>query len=299
MKSLLPLLLLALSAGSIAAAQHTHQLARADGSLIHYTLDAPQGESAGLLVLSQGSGCQPGAQNAALATVRASFAAYTTLIVEKAGITPNAAIAHGNLDCPPEFHARYTVSQRLEDYRAVLVDLRRDPAFADARTILFGGSEGGLAMAMLAASIEPDAAIIMSSATGMPFGDMVRSTVPPEGHPTIDAGFAAARQNPDSSELFAGSTYRFWADILDHTALEHMLATTTPFLVLQGGRDTSSPIEAARLTADAFATDSLCNLTYWEFPALDHGLSDPNGQSHLASITRLAAHWTEDPLPAC
>ena len=295
MKWLTALMLAALAIPA-SAAPETARLERADGGFIHYTIDAPEGRSAGLVVLAQGSGCAPGARNASIAVARAAFPAHTALIVEKVGITPDAAVGDGFTDCPSEFHSGYTVSQRVEDYVSVLAAVRPQ---VPGELVLFGGSEGGLAMAMLAARIHPDAAIILSSATGMPFADMVRSTVPPEGHATIDAGFAAARANPQSTELFAGSTYRFWADMLDRTALAEMESTDTPFLVIQGGSDTSSPVAAARLTADSFAAAGRCNLTYWEFPALDHGMRDPAGVSRLETILRQAALWAQTPQTAC
>lgn len=285
-------LFLTLLATPALAAPETHQLARPDGSLIHYTLDRPA-NPAGLLILSQGSGCRPGVQSPGLTMVRAAFPTYTALIVEKAGITPDMTIDERN--CPADYHDRYTVSQRISDYEAVIAALGPIPG----RLILFGGSEGGLAMAILATKLTPDAAIIFSSATGTSFGDMVKSTVPPEGHAHIDAGFAAARANPDSSALFAGHAQRFWADILDHRSIDYMRATDTPLLLIQGGLDTSSPIAAARMTADAFATDSRCNLTYWEFPALDHGMLDPKGTSRLPAVAAMAAAWAENPIPAC
>lgn len=238
----------------------------------------------------------PGRNHASIAAARAAFPEYTALIVEKYGITPDAPISDGIADCPAAFHAGYTLSQRVDDYLAVIAAIRET---TPGRLVLFGGSEGGLAVAMLSARLEADATIILSSATGMAFDAMVRSTVPPEGHPTIDAGFAAARADPDGSTLFAGSTHRFWADILDRTALEEMLKSDTPFLVIQGGLDTSSPVAAARLTADRFAAEGRCNLTYWEFPALDHGMRDAAGASRLSPILQLAAQWAAAPQGAC
>ncbi|WP_156385658.1 alpha/beta hydrolase [Devosia sp. Root685] len=290
MKSLIALILLT---GPANAAPEVQNLARPDGSLIHYTIDRAAKPAAGLLVLSQGSGCRPGTQSIGLATVRAAFPAYDALIVEKAGISPGMQIDERN--CPTDFYDRYTVSQRIEDYKAVLAALGPQPG----RFILFGGSEGGLAMAILAAKLEPDAAILLSSATGTSFGDMVLSTVPPEGKASVTAGFEAARANPNSSELLGGHTYRFWADSLDHRSIDYMRQTDTPFLLIQGGLDTSAPLAAARTTVDAFASEGRCNLTYWEFPALDHGMLDPKGTPHLASVAIMAASWAENPIPAC
>ncbi|MBU1304093.1 MAG: alpha/beta hydrolase [Alphaproteobacteria bacterium] len=295
----LVLILAGLLAAPCSASPKVATLARADGSLIHYTLDRPSGRPEGLMLLSQGSGCAPGATNASIATVRAAFPRYAALVVEKIGVTPDAAITHGYTDCPDAFVQRYTVSQRIEDYRAVLSQLQLDPDLAADHLLLFGGSEGGLAVAMLAAELNPVATIILSSAAGTPFGEMVRSTVPPEGHPTIDAGFAAARANPDSAELFAGSTYRFWADIVDVKAVDFMLQTSSPFLLIQGDLDTSSPVASARLTADAFAAEGRCTLTYWEFPTLDHSMKMPDGSSRMAEIAAMAARWVKKPSPAC
>lgn len=294
MKSLFSLLLLALSAGPASAGQETHSLPRPDGSLIHYSLDTPTGESAGLLVLAQGSGCQPGAGSANLAIVRAAFPAHTALIVEKSGITPNSAIVDGLTDCPADFIATFTLSQRIEDYERVLAHLRPD-SMDDV--ILFGGSEGGLAMEALAARIRPAAAILLSGSVGGTFEDMVLSTVPAEGKTIVAAGFAEARANPDST-LFSGHTNRFWADSLDHRSSDYLDSSDTPFLLIYGGRDPAAG-QNGRVLADRFAAAGRCNLSYWEFPALDHGMADPAGSSRMGDIARLAATWAEKPLGAC
>lgn len=294
MKSLLALLLLALPVGMANAAPQSRQLPRPDGGTIHYTLDVPSGESAGLLVLAQGSDCRPATGNANLAVIRAAFPAYTALIVEKSGINPDSPVQHGNSDCPPEFRDTYTLSGRIADYRAVLAALDADPA----RTILFGGSEGGLAMEALGAHIHPAATILLSGSVGETFGDMVLASVPPQGQAIVRAGFEAARADPHGSTLLSGHTHRFWADALDHRSSDYLEATDTPFLLIYGGRDTA-PVQAVRALPDRFAAQGRCNLTYWEFPALDHGMADPAGRSRLPAIARLAAAWAEQPLPAC
>jgi pimeloyl-ACP methyl ester carboxylesterase len=281
---------------SVHAEPELHRVPRADGSLIDVWLDAPDGASQGLLLLAQGSGCLPVRESANLAAVRDAFPDHTAMMVEKIGVSADAGIADGFIDCPSAFHERYTLSRRLDDYRAVLDGLLAED---DGDLVLFGGSEGGLAVAALAVEYAPQATIILSSATGMSFGEMVRATVPPEGHATIDAGFAAARADPEGDTLFAGSTHRFWADILDFRGLDHMLRATSPLLLIQGGRDDSSPLASARLTADAFAQSGLCNLTYWEFPALDHGMASPDGTARLADIAALAASWAAAPMGSC
>jgi dipeptidyl aminopeptidase/acylaminoacyl peptidase len=278
---------------SLAQTEH-RQLARPDGSVIDYSIDMPAGDPEGVILLAQGSGCMPTAKNPNLSTVRSAFPGYIAVMVEKYGIAPDAAISDGFTDCASEFHAGYTVSQRVADYEVVLAT-----ELADRPLVLFGGSEGGLAVAMLAARVDAKATIILSSATGISFSEMVLSTVPPEGREQVRLGLAAAAADPEGTSLFAGSSHRFWADIMQHIPADYMLESATPFLVLQGGLDRSSPVAAARATADRFAAAKRCNLTYWEFPALDHGMVDPKGQSHMLSIASAAAVWTTSPLQWC
>lgn len=274
-------------------------LARPDGSAIYYTLDRTDRPAKGLIVIAQGSGCMKTADSEGPATIRAAFADHAALLVEKAGVMPDAQIADGFNDCPEAFHQQHTLSQRVADYRAVLAQVRTDPAMAALPLLLFGGSEGGLAMARLAALEAPKATIILSSATGQTLGETILGTLPPEGQKAVSAAFDAARAAPSGDVLFAGSSHRFWADIVDQRALDHMLEAHGAFLLIQGGLDQSSPPVSSRPTLEAFSKAEKCNLTYWEFPGLDHGMQTPNGTSQMAEIGRMAAQWAEDVKPSC
>jgi pimeloyl-ACP methyl ester carboxylesterase len=287
----LALFVAALVATTAPAQAEQRQLLRADGSTNHYAVDVPNGTPAGTVVIIQGSGCLPTTRNQNLSIIRGAFPNHVAVTVEKYGIEPDAPVKDGFSDCPSSFHAGFTVSQRVDDYQAVLAALD-----APRPLVLFGGSEGGLVVAMLSGRVEPEASIVLSSATGISFVDMVLSTIPPEGQEPVRAGLAAAAADPDGTALFAGSSHRFWADIMRHVPADYMLAATGPFLVIQGGLDTSSPLAAARATADRFAAARRCDLTYWEFPGLDHGMADPAGSSHLASIAKAAASWAAQPL---
>ncbi|WP_332701491.1 alpha/beta hydrolase [Devosia sp.] len=281
-------------AGAFAEVQ---QLPRGDGSVIRYSLDVPPDGNEGLLVLAQGSGCEPAIGSANLATVRAAFPQYSALIVEKAGVTGSGDADQSDDICSQEFVDTFTFTGRVQDYETVLEHLTTD-GNAGAEIVLFGGSEGGLAMEMLAARLQPKATIILSGSVGTTFGDMVLASVPPEGQPIVEAGFADARANP-SSEMFSGHTKRFWADILDHRSSAYLKATETPVLLIYGGRDESSSVQAARTLADSFAKEGRCNLVWWEFPGLDHGMADPSGKSYLDRVANLASAWVEAPIPAC
>ncbi len=269
----------------------TNTLARPDGSVIHYELDIPDAsKKTALLVLLQGSGCAPVAQNASLVTIRTLFSDYAALKVDKYGIDPARPLDANDLDCPPEFHAHHTVSQRVADYAGVIEDLR-DAPWWNGELVLFGGSEGGLVAAILAGQVRADAAVLLSTGGGLPFGEMVRQTIPPEGWPTVDKAFATARENPDSAETWAGSSYRFWADIIDRRVADDMIKAATAFLLIQGGNDPSSPVDTARIVSDLFAAAGRCNLTYWELPGYNHAMGDTNGVSHMAEVAEASAAW--------
>ncbi|MDH6232982.1 pimeloyl-ACP methyl ester carboxylesterase [Mesorhizobium soli] len=268
-----------------------HETPRADGSTIHWTLDRPEGDGeTALVVIAQGSGCAPAMASLSMRAARAAFAGLAALTVEKYGVDPKDSPANDHLDCSQIFRERHTVSQRIADYRQIVESLRGAPWW-NGKLILFGGSEGGMTMAALAADIRADIGILVSTGGGVTFGEEVRQAVPEDGRLTADAAFAKARQNPDSAELWAGQSLKYWADGIDRRPVDDMLRADTEFLLIQGARDASTSVNTARMVSDLFAKDGRCNLTYWEFPAFDHGMVDAAGKSHMAEVLSQAALW--------
>lgn len=273
------------------AAPQSFETPRADGSVIHWTLDAPDGnEKSGLIVIAQGSGCAAAMQSPNLKLARSVFGNLAALTVEKYGVKPGDNPSDDHMDCPQAYREHHTVSQRVADYRQI-IDSLRDATWWNGKLVLFGGSEGGIVMAMLAPEVRTDAAILISTGGGVPFGQMVRQSIPEEGWPTVDATFEKARRNPDSTELWAGQSLRFWADAIDRRAADYMLRANAGFLLIQGGRDGSGAANVARTVSDLFAKAGRCNLTYWEFPAFDHGMVDVSGNAHMAEVLSQASSW--------
>lgn len=287
--------MLGLLLSSTPMAQESASLLRTDGSELVYQLDVPQGaETYPLVVVAQGSGCLPARDSQAVQRAIDAFADAATLTVEKPGIA-----AGGDGQCSAEYHRKALMNQRAGDYAQVIASLD-GASWWNGDLVLFGGSEGGLVMAALAAQVEADAAILVSTAPGAPFGDIVLAGVPPEGHETVLAGFDKARANPDSEEIWAGQSMRFWADAGDYLALEDMLASRAHFLVIHGGRD-AVPAALSRAAADRYAEEERCELTYWELPAYDHAMADPDDRSRMGDVARAAALWARQTLaaPAC
>ena len=270
-----------------------HQSARPDGSMIDWALDLPTDSGPhGLIVLAQGSGCQPVAQNHNISAVRHAFAGYAALTIEKYGVPIDAEIDDPYGNCPASFHAHNTASQRLADYTQIIAELETAPWW-DGTLVLFGGSMGGSVMARLAPSVDADAAILLSTGGGMTFGEMVAASVPEEVRPQLELQFAEIRKHPDSTEVWSGSSFRFWADALDRGEVDDMLQTEGALLLIQGGRDTSSPVANARIAADRIAMAERTNLTYWEYPGYDHGMADADGISHMDDVIAEAADWLQ------
>ena len=293
-------LVLALCPVAALAGPQRFETPRSDGSAIHWTLDQLR-DATGILLLAQGSGCQSAERNANLALTRAALPSFAALTVEKYGVAPGDDPANDHADCSPTFRRHHTITQRVEDAAAVLAALRgRD--WWNGRLVLIGGSEGGDVIARLSARIEADAAILISTGGGKTFGEMVRQSitaemkrhgVPRDRWPPVERIFGQVRANPQSSEVWAGSSFRFWADAIDRRIMDSMLESRTRFLLIQGGRDVPTPPELARMVADGFASAGRSNLTYWEFPALDHAMTDAQGTSEMKDVLAQAAAWLE------
>lgn len=298
---------LLLSVVSLSAfAEEQKVLKRADGSVISWYLEKPQTtEKAGLIILAQGSGCQSVTTSENMKLARSAFPDLTALTVDKYSVeTGDNPPDPFDKDCSASFRAHHTMTQRVEDYLQVLESLRQAPWW-NGQLVLFGGSEGGDIAARLAAKTKADAVILLSTGGGTSFGEMVKQSmegemlinkVPKEHWPQVDKEFAHARANPQSSETWAGSSYRFWADAIDHRPVDAMLQSDAALLLIQGSADTSTPVSNARMTLDAFDKAKRCNLTYWEFAGYSHGMQDAQGANRMADVLAQAGFWLKQQL---
>ena len=294
-------LLLTLAPLSNAAAEAEQMtLPRADGSRIDWFLDRRGADGPqGILVLAQGSGCASVTTNRNLDLAAGLLPEFAVVTVEKYGVSPGEAPRAPD-DCSATFFAHHTVSQRVSDYAAVVRRLRAEPWW-DGQLVLFGGSEGGAVVQILAGEIDPSAAVIFSAATGIPFRDSFVQVIPPPMAAEASAQLARARADPLSAQVWGGNSYRWWADIADRPLWEDALKSTGPLLVIQGARDSSNPVASARALRDRFAAAGRCNLTYREHPDYDHGMVDAAGVSHLSEVLATTSSWIRARLadPSC
>jgi alpha-beta hydrolase superfamily lysophospholipase len=289
------LILAAFAATQAAAQPAVSAVKRPDGSAIDWYLDRQAASpKQGILVLAQGSGCSSVTLNHNIETAKHLLPDFAVVTVDKYGVRPGDDPKPGD-GCSKTFYAHHTVSQRVADYRQVIARAETLPWW-NGQLVLFGGSEGGAVMHILAAKVEPNAAVIYSSATGMPFAEAFVQVIPPQMAAEAPAELARIRRAPLSDKVWGGNSYRWWADVIDRPLWEEALKARAPLLVVQGRRDRSNPVSSARALRDAFAAAKHCNLTYWEFEDYDHAMADAAGVSHQSEVfTRISA-WLSDRL---
>lgn len=292
---------------TVQAASQKQETPRPDGSTIHWFLDLPDAPESkvGLVVIMQGSGCEPVAKSKSLALTRAAFPEFATVTADKYGIDPDADFeGKDNTSCPQRYHEKSTSSQRVADYQQILNSLSL-AQWWNGQLILVGGSEGGDIAARLAAQSRSDAVVLISTGGGTTFGELVRASlieemerqsVPPSQWLDIDGMFARARANPESTEVEAGYSYRYWADSIDLKTVDDMLKTAAPILLIQGTDDTSTPLYTARTAVDTFIKEKRCNLTYWEKTGYNHSMVDPDGNNRLQEVLTQASSWVHHQL---
>lgn len=281
-------------ASAFAGTSEARTTLRPDGSEIHWQIDR-RGKSGkqSVVVLAQGSGCLPTGKNENLIRFRALAPGHAVLTVEKYGVSPADKASAASGECPAAYARGHTVSQRADDYERVLGELKRE-AWWDGRVALFGGSEGGAAVAVLAPRLEKlDAVIIMSTGTGIPMADWIKDALPPPVAAQADGIFARIRENPQSIEMWGGNSWKWWADIMDRDLAQDLMKVRSPILIIHGERDQFAPVRAARATRDRFAAAGLTNLTYREREGLDHFMVDSAGTSLLGQVLDEARAWLE------
>jgi pimeloyl-ACP methyl ester carboxylesterase len=269
---------------------------RPDGSSIYWTIDRQSGGAKqGILLVAQGSGCLAATENPNITNAKRLLPAFAVLTVEKYGVEPHAKPKDPFEGCSSVFYAHHTVSQRVIDYERVLGELKSEPWW-NGQLVLFGGSEGGGTVSILAAKVKPTAVVIFSAAPGHSFGEIFKLSVPPEVAQHADDEFKKIAAEPLSAKVWGGNSYRWWADILRQDMTAELLKAESSILLVQGERDTHAPVAVARQIRDDFQRAGRRNLTYWEFPAYDHVMQDAQGISHLDEVMARISSWIADRL---
>lgn len=231
-------------------------------------------------------------------TVMSGMAPFVALgmpviLLERRGLGPNeidSALARRYSDLPTR------VADTLAAMRPYLADIR-----PGTPVIVVGESEGGGVAAVMART-EPRIThlVLLGTGGGMTQAEELALLMrdPTNGYGTLEeaeATFADIRANPDSDREWLGHPYRRWSSALWSRALDDILAANIPVFLAQGDRDTSVPVESARLVRDAFDAEGRSGLLrYREYAGLNHNFQDPEGRNRFDLVYRDFIEWARD-----
>ncbi|MFM8938795.1 MAG: alpha/beta hydrolase family protein [Phenylobacterium sp.] len=269
-----------------------------DGSVIDAWITSRPNGRVPVILMLQGSNCDSDRDSFASLT-RPWRDRYVLLYIAKPGTSENA-------DCPISYLARNTIGQRLHDVLRIMEKLRRAPWW-NRKLYVIGASEGGLIAGLVSASVpETKRTAILAYGGALTMGEwwpqaayaaVLKETgssqaALAEQAEVFDA-FAKARANPRSIETFGGdtNTLAWWASIIDLRLLPVILNVDSPLLLVHGSEDPFAPVEGARAVERAFKKAGKTNLTYREYPDLDHAFVDRAGHSFGEEVTMSSLDW--------
>ncbi|RUT65197.1 hypothetical protein CKG00_01325 [Morganella morganii] len=275
----------------------TENLARQDGSAIHYYLLHQQAEpTRKLLVLIQGSDCNSAKNNRFMTdTFGGAFPDHDILLVEKYGITdalPYDVRDGERADCPAETMLNDSLSVRVSDYAVVL-----DRLSGEYDTVLLlGGSEGATVAAHTALVSPAVDAVISINGGGRFFLDDVTDSFRSGPHPPEEtqlAGFlaftdAVKRNEVADDMLVSQHGPRWWREYLAADAQQVLNGQTKPVLVIQTLNDTNVSITSFKLMQKAMVNPAV---TFRTFDNLDHYFKDSDGNRHTEQILSVIRDW--------
>lgn len=286
--------------GSQAYAQaQLHELARADGSTIHYYVQpaiAPQEGVQELLLIVQGSDCNSVAHKKVVwETLAKARPQAQVLAVEKYALT--AALPDSDdperSDCPTDYIQRDQPQQRVADLDAVLKQLQSQTRYD--KLFALGGSEGAVIVHLLAAQTSHLDAAISFNGGGRWFQDDVLYSASIQEMPAADKqtmldglGEFLRQARAGLDTRMSGHGRDWWQQMLNLDQAEVLRRIAISTLVIQSGRDTSvSPQAAAQMVAQVDNP----HVVWRSYPDLDHVMTQADGSSAMPQVVGDIAQW--------
>ncbi|WP_274371666.1 alpha/beta hydrolase family protein [Morganella morganii] len=275
----------------------TDNLARQDGSDIHYYLLHRQAEPARkLLVLIQGSDCNSAKNNRFMVdTFGGAFPDHDILLVEKYGITDALPFNDRDgerADCPAETMLNDSLSVRVSDYAAVLDRLKGEYD----TVLLLGGSEGATVAEHTALASPVVDAVVAINGGGRFFLDDVTDSFRNSPQPLEEsqlAGFlaftdAVKRNEVADDMLISQHGTRWWREFLEADAQQTLNGQTKPVLVIQTLNDTNVSVTSFKQMQQAVANPVV---TFRTVDNLDHYFKDSDGNRHTEHVLSAIRDW--------
>ncbi|BEM12986.1 alpha/beta hydrolase [Serratia marcescens] len=293
--------ILALWSGLAMAQSAALTLPREDGSSIHYYLDAavPGQSSAALLVILQGSDCNSVRHIRLVTPMRQVLPAADLLMVEKYGIDDTLPYREEvpRQDCPDAFVQHDTPQRRVSDVTQVLQAVSVRNGYQ--KVAVLGGSEGAVIANLVTASSGLVDATLAFSGGGRWFIDDVRHSVadaPKEEKAGLNAFLQQVLTAPPFPLNASDHGYAWWHGMLNIDQLATLRSIKTPVLIVQGDQDRAvSPGAVGKMIAELRA-DGKTNITYLNYPALDHVMRRENGESEMTRVVADMRAWLEKQL---
>jgi alpha-beta hydrolase superfamily lysophospholipase len=275
-----------------------HETPRADSSTLVWLSKEPAGQATYPVVLFlDGSGCAsvvrvlPYAQG----VIDIGFAVAAP---EKRGV----AVDDDGKSCSREFLDTNDCSQRLADAELLVSQLpSRFPRW-NGKLIVIGGSEGaGIAPEVAARHRSETAALVLMGGGGWDQATELLALAKQNGEDAgaLEAQFAAMERDPTPTRSWLGeaNTYKRWASCLRGRPLDFLLQVDAPIYMVNGGRDDRVPVASAEAVVVAFREHGKTNLTYREWPGLNHRWIDADGKNHLHEVGAALIAWLQTVVP--
>lgn len=226
-----------------------------------------------------------------------SMAQYAELIAQGFVVVlvqPRGVSADGTID-RKIFRQYETRGRRVADQHSVLAAYVGGAA--GAKVLLVGSSQSGVVASEVAADNGLVTHLLMMASGGgwNQAEEMTHHVQRGQGPvPTVqdlNAQFDLIRASPASDTMWLGHPYRMWSSYLWYRPLDSLKKRSIPMFLAQGTEDRATPVESARVLRDEFARLGLGNLTYAEYPGLDHHFNDAAGESRLLDLQAGVFAW--------
>ncbi len=257
-------------------------------TITFYLSESSSKHSLPLIVFVQGTGCSSLFQNQSGRIMQGAFALLLdsirgrarVLVVEKPGVQflDKQADAEDAKTCRLEFLAEHTLDRWTEAVVASIKTAHELPGVDRSKTLIIGGSEGGV-VAVHVTNVMPSVAYAASIAAGGPnhlfiLSDYVRRKgLDPEVE--VYGCWAKILRDPDSTTEFCwGHPYRLWSSLLKTSLTQECLQSRAALYLVHGTADEWSSIAAFDVMRAELAAKQR-KAVFERLEAANHSLTQP------------------------